>query len=156
MCTCKKTCPTTTCTSCDPISCDCVIYDSETVLSNLGIIKGDKSCAWLSKIDTAFATLLQRNIELEGLSMKSTNFPTGATTGVLGSSAMVDSSVVWTVNQTTASQVLTLPNPTDVNKIRTLKICNTGTESFTINTLVLTINKYTEFLWANNTWNKTL
>ncbi len=156
MCTCNKTCPTTTCKTCDPISCECVIYDLETSLPNIGIIKGDKACTWLSKIEAAYAAILQRNIELEALSMKSTNFPTGASTGVLGTSAMVDSSVVWTVNQTTASQVLTLPNPTDVNKIRTLKICNTGTESFSINTLTLTINKYVEFLWANNTWNKTL
>jgi hypothetical protein len=158
MCTCNTscTCPTTPCKTCDPISCGCVIYDSETLLPNIGIIKGDKACVWLSKLDTAYAAILQRNIELEALSMKSTNFPTGALSGVLGSSAMVDSSVVWTVNQTTAAQVFTLPTPTDVNKIRTLKVCNTGTESFTIETLVLTINSYVEFMWANNTWNKTL
>lgn len=68
MCTCNKKCGCNNpCKTCDPISCDCVIYDSETTLPNLGIIKGDKACAWLSKIDAAYAIILQRNIELESL-----------------------------------------------------------------------------------------
>jgi hypothetical protein len=69
MCTCNTscTCPTTPCKTCDPISCGCVIYDSETLLPNTGIIKGDKACVWLAKLDTAYAAILQRNIELEAL-----------------------------------------------------------------------------------------
>jgi hypothetical protein len=76
-----------------------------------------------------------------------------ATGGVIGLAAdTVDISTFFTVQQTTANQVLTLPIPTlnVFNYVAHVK--NTGTVTFTLNNVKINANEIATFICQNSTW----
>jgi hypothetical protein len=68
------------------------------------------------------------------------NIPLPATT-------FIDQYRALSVKQTTASQTLTLPNPTDVSVLYSVNVTNTGTASFTIYGVDLAPNASTWVTW---------
>lgn len=82
-----------------------------------------------------YQDLYQKVTGNEGVATVITNKASG---GSIGSAATtVDVSETININQTTSSQTLTLPNPTDTGLNTSLKINNVGSASFTILSTVL-------------------
>ena len=80
-----------------------------------------------------------------------------ATGGSIGTAATtVDLGTVIAVNQTTASQTLTLPNPTDTTAGAVIVVLSVGSAGFTINGTVLTASNSTQakaiFVWTGAAW----
>jgi len=78
------------------------------------------------------------------------NKPAGGSVGA--ASATVDMVLSLMVNQTTAAQTLTLPNPSNAGTVRPLFIANVGTTSFTVLGVVIATASATEFLWTGSAW----
>jgi hypothetical protein len=79
-----------------------------------------------------------------------TDKPTGGAIGT--ASTTVDISTTFTVNQTTAGQTLTLPNPTVTTAGRVIYVLNTGGTTFNIGTVVFAIGSTAEYIWNGTTW----
>lgn len=80
-----------------------------------------------------------------------------ATGGSIGTAATtVDVATVIVVNQTTASQTLTLPSPTDTTAGAVIIVVSGSSAGFTINGTVLTANNSTQakatFVWTGAAW----
>ncbi len=76
-----------------------------------------------------------------------------ATGGSVGSAATtVDVKTTLNVNQTTASQALTLPIPTTTTAGRLIYVANVGTASFTMYGITIAINNSATFQWNGNNW----
>lgn len=78
------------------------------------------------------------------------NLPSG---GSLGTAATtVDEKTVFNVNQTTASQTITIPSPTNTTAGRVIKIANIGTTAFTVSGIAIAPNKIADFYWNGTSW----
>ena len=66
--------------------------------------------------------------------------------------ATVDAYTVFNVAQTTASQTLTLPTPTNTTAGRMAFVNNTGTASFTMYGSVIASGKSNAFIWNGSAW----
>jgi hypothetical protein len=76
-----------------------------------------------------------------------------ATGGSIGTAATtVDIASTFNINQTTASQVITLPTPTDATAGDRLVVNNIGTASFTIAGLLVPANSTANFSWTGTAW----
>ncbi len=64
----------------------------------------------------------------------------------------VDVKTTFNINQTTASQTLTLPNPTDTTSGRIVYINNIGTSGFTIFGNRLDAGKTVQAMWNGSSW----
>jgi Chaperone of endosialidase len=80
-----------------------------------------------------------------------------ATGGAIGTAATtVDIATNFNVNQTTASQTLTIPSPTNTTttKGKIVTLNNIGTASFTMGTVAVPAGSYgSAFVWTGITWN---
>ena len=75
------------------------------------------------------------------------------TGGVIGTAATtVDIASIFKVNQTTAGQTLTLPNPTLLALSQTVTVKNSGNSSFIMYGVTLTVNSSADFLWDGSVW----
>jgi hypothetical protein len=82
------------------------------------------------------------------------NLPTG---GVIGAATTtVDVASSFNISQTTAGQVLTLPNPTNIDSGRVVFITNSGTAGFTIAGNLVNSGNTVTGLWTGSTWSFTL
>ncbi len=66
--------------------------------------------------------------------------------------ATVDVKTTFNVNQTTAGQTLTLPNPTDTTSGRIVYINNVGSVSFTMYGSVIASGQSNAFIWNGSAW----
>jgi hypothetical protein len=66
--------------------------------------------------------------------------------------ATVDIATTFNVNQTTASQTLTLPNPTTATAGRIAFVNNVGSASFTMYGSVIGTGKSNTFIWNGSSW----
>jgi len=81
-----------------------------------------------------------------------TNKATGGSIGT--AAATVDIATLINVNQTTASQILTLPSPTNTTPGMVIGVVNTGTESFNIGSRTVADNSVILlFWWDGSAWN---
>lgn len=78
------------------------------------------------------------------------NFPTGGTIGTAATTVDVASS--FTINQTTAGQAVTLPNPSNAIAGDQISVMNIGTASVTIFGKVITTGQFAEFLWTGTAY----
>jgi hypothetical protein len=82
--------------------------------------------------------------------MTISDLPTGGNIGT--AAATVDIKTTFNVNQTTAGQTLTLPNPTDTTSGRIVYINNVGSASFTMYGSVIASGKSNAFIWNGTAW----
>ncbi len=78
------------------------------------------------------------------------NFATGGAIGT--AAATVDNYTSFDIAQTTASQTLTIPNPTNTTAGRIIYISNTGTASFLIGTLNVPASSQVALYWNGTAW----
>ncbi|MFO0781923.1 MAG: hypothetical protein U0524_03485, partial [Candidatus Saccharimonadales bacterium] len=80
--------------------------------------------------------------------------PNSGSNGVLGGSAgaTVDIATTFNVNQTTASRVFTLANPTVSTAGRIIYVNNVGSATFTVNSVTVAVNNSAAFVWNGTTW----
>ncbi len=76
--------------------------------------------------------------------------PSGGNIGT--AAATVDIYTTFDINQTTASQTLTLPNPTTTTSGRMVYVNNVGSASFTMYGSVISAGKSNAFIWNGSTW----
>jgi hypothetical protein len=69
-----------------------------------------------------------------------------------GAADTVDVAGQALVNQTTAGQTLTLPDPTDVTAGRRFTVSNVGTVTFTILGVALLAGRSRDFVWTGEAW----
>lgn len=81
------------------------------------------------------------------------DLPAGGNIGA--AAATVDILTSFNLNQTTAGQTITLPNPTDVTAGRQAVINNVGTQSFTLYTGTIPSQSGATLMWDGNSWNLT-
>jgi hypothetical protein len=123
----------------------------------------DGVSAWKYMATNSFAALTATSLTVtstfKGVITALTNldYSGAGNTGTLGSAATtVDLGEEITLNQTTASQVLTLPSPTVATAGRILWITNIGSTSVTIAGKVLTATAGTQptvrFIWTGAAW----
>jgi hypothetical protein len=80
-----------------------------------------------------------------------------ATGGNIGSAAStVDGATTFNVNQTTASQTLTLPSPTTTTAGRIVYVNNVGSASFTMYGSVIASGASNAFMWNGSAWVTTI
>jgi hypothetical protein len=92
-------------------------------------------------------------IILDNLKLATIAISNLATGGSIGTAiATVDIASSFAVNQTTANQVLTIPNPTDALAGDQVTIANIGTASFTILGKTVQAGQFAEFVWNGTTW----
>ena len=78
------------------------------------------------------------------------DFPTGGAIGT--AAATVDVATTFNIAQTTTSQTLSLPTPTDTTAGRTVYVVNTGTASFNMHSVTI-LNGYGQvFIWNGSNW----
>jgi plastocyanin len=76
-----------------------------------------------------------------------------ATGGVIGTAAAtVDIATTFNINQTTASQTLTLPSPTNTTAGRVAFVNNIGTVSFSMHGVTIAAGTYATFMWNGSVW----
>ena len=97
---------------------------------------------------TGFSQLVNKPVSLVDLE----NFRTG---GVIGTAAnTVDIATLITINQTTASQTLSLPSPTNETPGMVISVVNIGTENFTMATRIVAVgDPISLFWWDGSAWN---
>lgn len=78
------------------------------------------------------------------------NFAANAALGT--AAATVDIASAFTINQTTASIVLTLPSPTTTTDMQIIYIQNIGTVSITVGGSIIPASKYITFTWNGTAW----
>lgn len=78
------------------------------------------------------------------------DLPAGGNIGTAATTVDIASS--FNINQTTAGQTITLPNPTDTTAGRTVIIANVGSVAFTLITASLSTNEAATMLWNGTTW----
>lgn len=88
-------------------------------------------------------------IEGEGGVANITNKASGGSVGT--AAATVDVAGVLRVNQTTASQALTLPSPTSTTTDHRITVINVGSASFTMHGVTIPANGSADFMW-NSTY----
>lgn len=77
-----------------------------------------------------------------------------ASGGAIGTAAAtVDVATIALVNQTTASQTLTVPDPTTTTAGKTFVVCNVGSQSFTMLSLTVTAGRGLYLVWTGAAWN---
>lgn len=86
---------------------------------------------------------LQNNVSL-------TNFATGGSIGT--APQVVDDIEYVLINQTAASQTLTLPSPSVPSLIRKIYISNTGSTSFTLLDVSVAAGATLSALWTGSAW----
>ncbi|MDZ7744293.1 MAG: carbohydrate binding domain-containing protein [Candidatus Saccharibacteria bacterium] len=80
-----------------------------------------------------------------------------ATGGNIGSAATtVDVATTFNVNQTTASQSLTLPTPTDTTSGRIIYVNNVGSAEFTMYGNPVSVGSSSSFIWNGSSWSQTI
>jgi hypothetical protein len=78
-----------------------------------------------------------------------------ATGGVIGTAAAtVDAYTTFNVNQTTANQTLTLPNPTNATAGRIAYVNNVGSVEFTMSNEKVQIGKGRQYVWNGTAWSQ--
>ena len=77
------------------------------------------------------------------------NFLTG---GPIGSSASIDNLRQISVAQTTASQTITIPSPTDTTVGYSFQIVNTGSVSFTVLSQTVNPASFLQVSWTGSVW----
>lgn len=87
-----------------------------------------------------------------GATVAITNKATGGTIGT--AAATVDIAYFFTVNQTTASQTLTVPTPTDATAGKEIIVDNIGSQSFTMAGATVAANAPIRLLWDGVAWRK--
>lgn len=91
--------------------------------------------------------LISRSLDL-GLRDSNLSFGNFATGGAIGTAPhTVDIADTFFVSQTTAGQSLSLPNPTNINLVRTVYVVNTGNQSFSIFGSALAAGKTAVAVW---------
>ena len=94
-----------------------------------------------------FSELINRPVSLVAV----TNKATGGSIGT--AAATVDIATMITVNQTTASQTLTLPAPTNATPGLIIPVANVGSQAFTLYTRsVAASNIPSWFWWDGSAW----
>ncbi|MCA9333196.1 hypothetical protein KDA00_04990, partial [Candidatus Saccharibacteria bacterium] len=78
------------------------------------------------------------------------DLPSGGNIGT--AAATVDVNTTFDINQTTASQTITLPTPTDTTSGRIVYVNNVGSASFTMYGSVISAGKSNAFIWNGSTW----
>jgi hypothetical protein len=78
------------------------------------------------------------------------NLPTGGAIGT--AAATVDVATTFTINQTTASQTLTLPNPTTATAGRIAYVANVGSVTFSMHSVNIQAGATAIFLWNGTAW----
>jgi hypothetical protein len=78
------------------------------------------------------------------------NLSSGGVIGTAGTT--VDVATTFNVNQTTASQTLSLPNPTVTTAGRVVYVNNVGTASFTMHGVSIASGVYSSFVWNGSAW----
>jgi hypothetical protein len=78
------------------------------------------------------------------------NFAANAALGT--AAATVDIASAFTINQTTASIVVTLPAPTTTTDMQIIYIQNIGTVAITVGGSVIPASKYIAFTWNGTAW----
>lgn len=79
-----------------------------------------------------------------------TNLATG---GVIGTAATtVDINSIFLINQTTAGQTLTLPNPTTTTLGQVVSVISNSTASFIMYEVTIIPTSCQEFLWTGTSW----
>lgn len=115
--------------------------------------------AWLPIATTSFGAIVAAGIQNTGQNIKGTPvvITNKASGGAIGTAAAtVDISNIATVNQTTASQALTLPAPTNATPIIEFTVLNIGSADFTMYGKTLkatgTGDCRATFLWSGSAW----
>jgi hypothetical protein len=76
-----------------------------------------------------------------------------ATGGAIGTAAAtVDVKTSFTVNQTTAGQTLSLPNPTSATAGRVVYVANIGTTSFIMHGVTIASGAAQQYVWNGSAW----
>jgi len=79
------------------------------------------------------------------------NIPSGGS-GSTGASTTVDVASSFTINQTTASQTITLPDPTVATAGRIVYVSNIGSQNFTMYGVVIAPNNTSSFYYNGTQW----
>lgn len=97
---------------------------------------------------TGFSQLVNKPVSLVSVTNK-------ATGGAIGTAAnTVDIATLITINQTTASQTLSLPSPTNETPGMVISVVNIGTENFTMATRIVAVgDPISLFWWDGSAWN---
>lgn len=91
---------------------------------------------------------------IDKLNLTPYNSPDLPAGGSIGSAATtVDARSLFTINQTTAGQTLSVPNPTDPSKTAPYFFTNSGTQSFTIFGIPLAPGESIFALWDGDSYN---
>lgn len=78
-----------------------------------------------------------------------------ASGGAIGTAAATVNIGNWfNCAQTTASQTLSLPNPTDTTSGKFVYVMNTGSQSFTMHGATVGAGTLTHFGWSGSAWVK--
>lgn len=117
--------------------------------SNYGIIVPSGGGSVGIATSTPFATLTNGGSTAFG-TLALGNFATGGAIGT--AAATVDIYTAININQTTAGQTVTLPNPTTTTAGRILKIANVGSAAFTVGGVAVGAAQSTDFFWNGTAW----
>ncbi len=91
---------------------------------------------------------IESALQMPGVTL--TNFASGGSVGTAAST--VDIAGVLIIPQTTQFQTITLPNPTDTAKLRTLYIINTGTVAFMVLNSMVCASAMLSLVWNGAEW----
>jgi hypothetical protein len=76
-----------------------------------------------------------------------------ATGGAIGAAdATVDIASVFLIDQTTASQTLSLPSPTAASLLKEVTVANVGSASFTLLSQTVAAGAALKALWNGSAW----
>ncbi len=82
-----------------------------------------------------------------------TNIATGG--NIATAAASVDIGSTFAISQSSPTQILSLPNPTDTTAGRLVKVANIGNTGFLMYGIKITPNTFVEYLWNGTNWMST-
>jgi hypothetical protein len=128
-----------------------------TAISNNRLQVVSENGSIVLAVDTKTSTVRLSNLNNTGSTLNTakalSDYPSGGAIGT--AAATVDNYTTFTIPQSTASQALTLPNPTNTTAGRIVYILNTGSVSFTMHGVTIVPNGNTSFIWNGSAWSST-
>lgn len=82
-----------------------------------------------------------------------TNIATGG--NIATAAASIDIGSTFAISQSSPTQILSLPNPTDTTAGRLVKVANIGNTDFIMYGIKITPNTFVEYLWNGTNWMST-
>lgn len=112
-------------------------------------VRGSGSAAVVASASWAVIQQIGSTASLENQSLNVANLPTG---GALQASTIDPYVLGFNVAQTTANQVVSIPNPTTITINRVIYINNTGTVAFQVHGFTVSAGQTQSFVWNGAAW----